>query len=30
MLKRLNLKLLASTGTLAALVAILDAGGKWH
>lgn len=30
MLKRLNLKLLASAGTITALVAILEAGGKWH
>lgn len=30
MIKRLHLKLIASAGTLTALVAILEAGGKWH
>jgi hypothetical protein len=29
-LKRLHLKLIASAATLTALVAILEAGGKWH
>ncbi len=30
MLKHLHLKLIASASTLTALVAILEAGGKWH
>ena len=30
MLTRLHVKLITSTGTLAALVAILEAGRKWH
>lgn len=29
MLKRLHLKVIASAGTLTALVVILEAGGKW-
>ena len=30
MKNRLQLKLIASAATLTALVAILEAGGKWH
>lgn len=30
MLKHVQLKLVASVGTVTALVAILEAGGKWH
>jgi hypothetical protein len=30
MLKHVQLKLVASIGTVTALVAILEAGGKWH
>ena len=30
MLKRMHIKVLASAATLAALVAIIEAGGKWH
>jgi hypothetical protein len=30
MLKHLHLKLFASAGLVTALVAVLEAGGKWH
>lgn len=30
MINRMHLKLLTSAATVTALVAILEAGGKWH